>query len=110
MKTTIDDLLAASSDFSLCDEVFLRLDAAVEALGVEPTGAVERTILLTWHASGVVGNGGFEYLFEGGFYENDPGCAAATTTTTSGEARASTVTGPRRATPCRATAGTAPAP
>lgn len=73
--TTIDDLVAQADDFLLCDEVVQRLEGAADALGAEPTGAEERAIVLTWHASGVVGNGGFEYLFEGGFYVRDPGYA-----------------------------------
>ena len=70
---TVDTLLATTDDFDLCDGVFCALadlmgntiDAAKEP---EPC----RTITLVWHAGGIIGNGGFQYLFEGDF-NGDPG-------------------------------------
>jgi hypothetical protein len=68
-----EELLAELDDFDLCDGVFLaiakvtgnRLDAANE-----PEAC--RTVTLVWHSGGIIGNGGFRYLFEGDF-NGDPG-------------------------------------
>ena len=68
-----DALLSLEDDFNLCDGVFCaiadvtdnRIDAANEP---EPC----RTVSLIWQAGGIIGNGGFQYLFEGSF-NGDPG-------------------------------------
>jgi len=70
---SIDELLVTTDDFDLCDGVFCaiaevtgnRIDAANEP---EPC----RTVTLVWHSGGIIGNGGFQYLFEGDF-NGDPG-------------------------------------
>jgi hypothetical protein len=58
-------LFDGGDDFALCDRLFVRLcevygnGADVAALTDE-----ERTAYLVWAAVGVIGNGGFRYLFE----------------------------------------------
>ncbi len=66
-KTAID------IDFDLCTQTYSRI---IEHYG-EPLNANElpeshQTVLLVEAARGIIGNGGFEYLFEGNF-EGDPG-------------------------------------
>lgn len=69
---TIDKLLATQDDFELCDKLFLRL---VERYGndfdVSKCKEKDQVVLLVWHASGIIDNGGFQYLFEGNF-KGDP--------------------------------------
>lgn len=55
-------------DFELCDATYCRLEQA----GEEPTDELYVTIVMTWSAGGGIGNGGFEYLFEGAFFQRDP--------------------------------------
>lgn len=72
-EASIDRLFEKSDPFELCDGVFCaladvtgnRIDAANEP---EPS----RTVTLVWHSTGLIGNGGFKYLFEGNF-NGDPG-------------------------------------
>ncbi|MBX3469619.1 MAG: DUF4375 domain-containing protein [Planctomycetes bacterium] len=61
----------SGEDFKLCNDTYLRL----EQVGEEPSDELYQTIVLAWSASGAIGNGGFEYLFEGAFYDRDPGYA-----------------------------------
>lgn len=68
----IDEILAEADDFKLCDGVFSAItghhgrDIDAAALP-EP----ERVVLLVWHTSGIIDNGGFRYLFEGNL-DGDP--------------------------------------
>lgn len=63
---SLKQLLAESDDFALCDAIHTKVvewhgdDFDVSAISEE-----ERTVLLVWHVSGIIGNGGFRYLFEG---------------------------------------------
>jgi len=68
MKTTdIDAVLALADDFELCNGVFNRFADFNNQIDVDAYSEEERVITLAWHASGLIGNGGFEYLFEGWF-------------------------------------------
>jgi len=72
VKTTIDELLAQEDDFELCDGVFGCFADLNNSIEVESYTEEQRIVTLVWHASGIIGNGGFEYLFEGEF-NGDPG-------------------------------------
>lgn len=67
-----DALLAEANDFDLCDGTFKligdRYHHWVDASRYSPE---ERVVMLVWHASGIIDNGGFEYLFSGDF-DGDP--------------------------------------
>jgi hypothetical protein len=64
---------ATDADFELCNSVFKGI---LECYGNEVKANLlpvpHRAVLLIWHATGIIGNGGFQYLFEGDF-EGDPG-------------------------------------
>jgi hypothetical protein len=66
MPKPIQQLLARADDWTLCLEVFGRI---LKHYGGNPDLSAipeeERVVLLVWHVSGVVDNGGFRYLFEG---------------------------------------------
>ncbi len=72
-KPKVDKLLATTDDFDLCDGVFCAIG---DVAGNEIDAATEqepcRTVTLVWHSGGIIGNGGFQYLFEGDF-NGDPG-------------------------------------
>ncbi|HEV3138314.1 MAG TPA: DUF4375 domain-containing protein [Pirellulales bacterium] len=61
-------LLAEASDFDLVNGTFVKIGAHyghwVDATQYSPE---ERVIMLVWHSSGIIDNGGFEYLFAGDF-------------------------------------------
>jgi hypothetical protein len=62
----LDRLLDTPDDFLLCDELFKRaLKHYGDGLDVSRCKEKDRTVLLVWHASGIIDNGGFQYLFEG---------------------------------------------
>jgi len=67
-----DALLALTDDFELCDGVFCRLADFDNQIDVDSYSEEERVVTLVWHASGIIANGGFEYLFEG-WFSGDPG-------------------------------------
>jgi len=50
--------------FDAVDAVFCRLADREQQRGVESITDIERVVLLVWHASGIIGNGGFRYFFE----------------------------------------------
>ena len=53
-------------DFELCNGMFTRiLEHHGDNIDVSRISEEERVVLLVWHVSGIVGNGGFRYLFEG---------------------------------------------
>jgi hypothetical protein len=70
---TIDELLAMTNDFELCNGVFCAI-AEVTGNSIDAANEPEpcRTVTLVWHSGGIIGNGGFQYLFEGDFH-GDPG-------------------------------------
>ena len=55
-----------STDFDLIDRVFGLLDDRESSNGPDSISDIERVVLLVWHASGIIGNGGFRYFFECG--------------------------------------------
>ena len=61
-------LLAEASDWDLVNGTFSKIgdryDHWVDATRYSPE---ERVIMLVWHSSGIIDNGGFEYLFAGEF-------------------------------------------
>lgn len=69
---TIEEVLAIPDDSQLCIRVF---DAIVanqsEEIDASRLNLDEQTVLLPVHAKGIIGNGGFNYLFEGEF-KGDP--------------------------------------
>jgi hypothetical protein len=71
VQAKIDDILSEPKDLDVCDRVFVRLVKAIEAVGAKPSREQEFVVVLTWHASGLIGNGGFECLFESGFLDED---------------------------------------
>lgn len=56
-------------DFELCNYTFSLFPG--NEINVKIYGEIERIITLAWHSYGIIGNGGFEYLFEGSF-KGDP--------------------------------------
>lgn len=64
---------ASDADFELCDSAYLAVvDHYRGAPVANKLSTAHRAVLLTWHAMGIIDNGGFQYLFEGDF-EGDPG-------------------------------------
>lgn len=60
---TIDELLAMTNDFELCNGVFCAI-AEVTGNSIDAANEPEpcRTVTLVWHSGGIIGNGGFQYL------------------------------------------------
>lgn len=72
-RRQFEDLFANGTDFSLCDGVFTFIgDRYNHLIAADKYSETERVVMLTWHASGIVDNGGFEYLFADDF-PGDPG-------------------------------------
>lgn len=71
-NTPFKTLLAKANDFDLVDSTFVKIGGRyghwVDASKYTPQ---ERVIMLVWHSSGIIDNGGFEYLFSGDF-DGDP--------------------------------------
>lgn len=60
-------------NFKLCNDTFLKIvHAHGNWLDVAKYDRFERTVALIWQSFGVIGNGGFKYLFAGNF-DGDPG-------------------------------------
>src|SRR5262245_23151020 len=72
-QTPFKTLLTKANDWELCDATFCKIsslyDDKVHASRYTPE---ERVVMLVWHAKGIIGNGGFYYLFSGRF-DGDPG-------------------------------------
>jgi hypothetical protein len=65
---TVRELLSTGNDFELCSHVFdLILKVYGEGLDALKIPKEHRTVFLIWHSVGIIGNGGFNYLFEGSF-------------------------------------------
>lgn len=59
------DIMQNDDDFELCDRLFISIsDHFGDELKAEELPECPRTVLLVWHASGIIDNGGFEHLFE----------------------------------------------
>lgn len=66
MGMSFDELLAEDDDFNLANGVFGLIDQPYYGcFDASQYREVELPIMLVWHAKGIIGNGGFEYLFEG---------------------------------------------
>lgn len=65
MSKELDDLFDLGEDFALCNRLFVRI-CEVHENRVDASAFTdeERTVYLVWGALGVIGNGGFRYLFE----------------------------------------------
>jgi hypothetical protein len=79
MASDIEKLLLIENDSELCSEVFDRLlehygvDLSCEEIDVTKLKGADRVVMLVCQASGIIGNGGFRYLFEGdGNLKGDP--------------------------------------
>lgn len=72
MKTIEEVIAGAKRDFEICNGAYLLLSDACRRAQSEPAHEVERDVILTWDASGVIGNGGFAFLLETDFAERDP--------------------------------------
>ncbi|QDU22289.1 DMP19 family protein [Urbifossiella limnaea] len=66
MADTLADLFDHCGDTDFCDRVFVRI-CEVHGNGADVSRLTEeeRTVSLVWGSLGVIGNGGFRYLFEG---------------------------------------------
>ena len=66
MARSFERLLVQADDHELCNGMRSRILAFhgndLDATDIDEP---ERVVLLVWHVSGIVGNGGFRYLFEG---------------------------------------------
>lgn len=72
MMKEIESILNETDDGFLCDGVFCRFADLDNSLHADQYEEVEQVITLVWHSAGIIGNGGFHYLFEGDF-NGDPG-------------------------------------
>jgi hypothetical protein len=54
-----------SEDFDFANTVCSSLGSRAERDGTESLSGPERNVLLVWWAQGIIGNGGFEYFYEG---------------------------------------------
>lgn len=65
MPKPIDEILDEPDDARLCSEVLGRIvDYHGNSLDVSELPEEERVVLLAWEVKGIIGNGGFRYLFE----------------------------------------------
>jgi len=71
-NTPLKTLLAEANDFDLVDGTFVKIgDRYGHSVDASQYTPEERVIMLVWHSSGIIDNGGFEYLFSGDF-DGDP--------------------------------------
>ena len=69
----IDEIFDLKDDGKLCDEVFKRIAKLHgNRMDISKESKCERVVTLVWHSMGIIGNGGFYYLFQGNF-NGDPG-------------------------------------
>jgi hypothetical protein len=68
MSADVEKVLDTENDFELCTQLFLRM---IEHYGdnfdISKCKEKDQLVILVWHASGIIDNGGFQYLFEGSF-------------------------------------------
>src|SRR3989304_1146344 len=73
MNSEIERLIDTIDDFDVCNVVFQCIgDRYDHMIVADKYSNEERVVMLVWHATGIIENGGFEYLFEGDF-PGDPG-------------------------------------
>lgn len=71
-NTPFKILLSKANDFDLVNGTFCKIaDRYHNWIDVSKRIPEERVITLVWHSSGIIDNGGFEYLFSGDF-DGDP--------------------------------------
>ena len=71
-NTPFKVLLADAGDFDLVNGTFVKIgDRYGHWVDATRYAEEERAIMLVWHSSGIIDNGGFEYLFSGDF-DGDP--------------------------------------
>ncbi|MFO0936977.1 MAG: DUF4375 domain-containing protein [Gemmataceae bacterium] len=62
----LNKVLDTKDDFELCDELFkLMIQHYGEDFDVSKCNENDQTVILVWHATGIIDNGGFQFLFEG---------------------------------------------
>ncbi|MBN2385149.1 DUF4375 domain-containing protein [bacterium] len=72
MSADVNKVLDMKDDFELCNELFkLMIKHYGEDFDVSKCKEKDQAVILVWHASGIIDNGGFQYLFEGNF-KGDP--------------------------------------
>ena len=67
MPSPLDEIFAETEDGKLCDRLFVQLLKDDRMLDASELTDGERVVWLVWHSHGIIGNGGFRYLFEGDF-------------------------------------------
>jgi hypothetical protein len=64
----VNKVLGTKDDFELCDEIFkLMFKHYGEDFDVSKCKETDQAVILVWHATGIIDNGGFQYLFEANF-------------------------------------------
>ena len=72
MGGDIDEVLNTRDDFKLCGELYTRLIKHYgKDIDLSKCKRKHQVVLLVWYATGIIDNGGFQYLFEGKF-KGDP--------------------------------------
>lgn len=72
-QTPFATLLTKANDWELCDATFCKIsDLYDNRMDVSIYKPEERVVMLVWHSGGLIGNGGFDYLFSADF-RGDPG-------------------------------------
>lgn len=69
MDPYLDKLFASPNDFDLINGLFSRISYECDGEDVDELRKLpepQRVVLQIWGASGIIGNGGFQYLFESG--------------------------------------------
>ncbi|EMI41106.1 DUF4375 domain-containing protein [Rhodopirellula sp. SWK7] len=65
MGQTFSELVADVNDFNVANGFFGLIDGPHHGeFNASFYRSIEQPIMLTWHANGIIGNGGFAYLFE----------------------------------------------
>lgn len=64
MKADCESLFRSGNDFELVDCLFCSAADKKEREGAASLNEVQRTLLLAWHAHGVIGNGSLKSFFE----------------------------------------------
>lgn len=65
-QTSFKTLLSDADDFELVDATFVKIaERTNNWMDATKFTTEERVIMLVWHSSGIIDNGGFQYLFEG---------------------------------------------
>lgn len=71
MSADANKVLDTKDDFELCNEFFLLMIKHYgEDFDVSKCKEKDQPVNLVWHASGIIDNDGFQYLFEGTFIDD----------------------------------------